>query len=82
MFLKLKVNTTERIGVDDEAMTDCLVNMDQVQTISPHSGGGGKCKLRFEDGHSLLCGNSIDFIKASVDGTLESGYKAPEPKDA
>jgi hypothetical protein len=84
MFLKLKINANERIAQsnEDNVYEDVLVNMDQVLTVSPQKGAAGKTKLRFRDGHTLICGQSADFILASIDGTLDSGYRAPEPKDA
>jgi hypothetical protein len=82
MFLKLNINPDERIGDGHPEFTEMLVNMDQVLTVSPHTGSAGKSKLRFQAGHTLLCGHSVDFILASVNDTLETGYKAPDPKDA
>jgi hypothetical protein len=81
MLIKLNVNLNERVA-GEESFTPALVNVDAAFTIIPHTNSGGKAKIRFPDGHSILVRESVEYILAAYTGRLDTGYKAPTPKEA
>jgi hypothetical protein len=78
VFLKLNINLEGTQNGYKEAM----INLDHVKHIAVTDSGEVKTKLTFVDGRVHLVRESLAYIEAKIGGTLEQGYKAPEPKEA
>jgi len=57
-----------------------LVNFDHVKKVTPGD-TNGMSKIIFVGDETLRVSQSLTFIQGTLDGTLNTGYTAPDPKD-
>ena len=77
MWIRLDANLG---AMGREDLKSVLVNFDHVKKCT--GAEKGMTKITFVGDETLLVKQSLTLIESTLDGTLNTGYTAPEPKDA
>lgn len=77
-WLRVHADLSSTIG--KASIKEIVVNFNTVKKVSPRESDSHGTKITFIEGETMMLAESLEYLFAALNDTLEGGYVALDPK--